>query len=52
LGDRSTATGKKLWDSLKNKKIEQVMTDFWSPYENFVPAEKHIQSKAETFIVE
>ena len=28
------------------------MTDYWDPYEHFVPSEKHIQSKAETFTVE
>ena len=28
------------------------MTDFWKPYEHFVPREKHVQSKAETFTVE
>jgi len=28
------------------------MTDFWKPYENFVPSDMHIQSKAETFTVE
>jgi len=28
------------------------MTDYWKPYENFVPKCKHIQSKAETFTVE
>jgi len=28
------------------------MTDYWKPYENFVPRKKHIQSKAQTFTVE
>jgi len=28
------------------------MTDYWKAYENFIPKEKHIQSKAETFTVE
>ena len=28
------------------------MTDYWKPYEHFVPKEKHIQSKVETFTVE
>ena len=28
------------------------MTDYWKPYEYFVPPEKHMQSKAETFTVE
>ena len=28
------------------------MTDYYSPYEAFIPLEKHTQSKAETFTVE
>ncbi len=28
------------------------MTDYWEPYEKFIPREKHIQSKAETYTVE
>ena len=52
LGARDTATGKQLWNSIQNKEIEQVMTDFWKPYEHFVPTDKHIQSKAETYTVE
>ncbi len=28
------------------------MTDYWKAYENFVPKEIHVQSKAETFTVE
>jgi len=28
------------------------MTDYYRPYEAFVPVEKHTQSKAETFTVE
>ena len=28
------------------------MTDYWKPYEKFIPASMHIQSKAETFTVE
>ena len=28
------------------------MTDYWKPYENFVPKVKHTQSKAQTFTVE
>ena len=28
------------------------MTDYWKPYENFVPKGKHTQSKAQTFTVE
>lgn len=28
------------------------MTDYWRPYQEFLPKSKHIQSKAETFTVE
>ena len=28
------------------------MTDHWKPYEKFIPQNKHVQSKAETFTVE
>ena len=30
----------------------KVCTDHWKSYENFVPEEKHIQTKEETFTVE
>ena len=40
-----------MWDSLRDKEIEQVLTDFRKPYEYFVPNDKHIQSKAETHTV-
>jgi len=29
-----------------------IATDYWKPYEYFIPEEKHIQSKAETWTVE
>jgi insertion element IS1 protein InsB len=45
-------TGRKLWDAVKNKDITQVMSDYWSPYEKFIPKELHTQTKAETFTVE
>jgi len=28
------------------------MTDYWKPYQEFLPKSKHIQSKSETFTVE
>jgi insertion element IS1 protein InsB len=28
------------------------MSDYWSPYEKFIPSELHTQSKAETYTVE
>jgi len=45
-------TGTRLWEAIKSPMITAVMTDYWDPYEQFVPSEKHIQSKAETFTVE
>ncbi len=32
--------------------MNMVATDYWTPYEKFVPQKIHIQSKAETFTVE
>ncbi len=32
--------------------MNKVASDSWKPYENIVPKEKHVQSKAETFTVE
>jgi insertion element IS1 protein InsB len=29
-----------------------IATDYWKAYQSIIPKEKHIQSKAETFIVE
>ena len=29
-----------------------MYTDYYSPYEQIIPAEKHIQTKAETYTVE
>ena len=42
----------KLWTVLQDKEIEQAMTDFRKPYKHFVPNDKHMQSKAETYTVE
>ena len=45
---REKSFGKKI----KNKQIGNVMTDYWAPYEKFIPEQKHVQSKKETFTVE
>jgi len=52
VGDRSTKTGKILWEKIKQFKMGIITSDYWKPYEDFIPREKHIQSKAETFTVE
>jgi len=32
--------------------MSYIASDYWKSYESVIPAEKHIQSKAETFTVE
>ena len=52
IGDRSTETGQCLWEGVAHHTIGHVMTDYWQPYQAFLPSELHTQSKAETFTVE
>jgi insertion element IS1 protein InsB len=52
FGDCSTETGRKLWDKIKEIQIDRVASDYWSAYEDFVPPEKHLQTKRETYTVE
>jgi insertion element IS1 protein InsB len=41
-----------LWDKIKDFAVNSFATDYWKSYEDFIPAEKHLQSKAETFTIE
>jgi len=52
FGTRGTETGQKLWENLKKKEIEQVMTDNWKAYAEVLPEKNHTQSKVETYTVE
>jgi IS1 family transposase len=52
IGSRATQTGQCLWEGVAHHNINQVMTDYWQPYQLFLPSEIHTQSKAETFTVE
>jgi insertion element IS1 protein InsB len=45
-------TGARVWAAIESPMIAAVMTDYWEPYKQFVPSEKHRQSKAETYTVE
>lgn len=45
-------TGEKLWKEIKDKVKDKVCTDYWKAYEKFIPQEKHVQSKKETYTVE
>ena len=51
-GTRGKKTGKKLYDKIKDLDTKMYYTDYWEPYEKFLPKEKHIQSKKETYTVE
>ena len=51
-GDRSTQTGLKLWDKIKHLSVGSFATDYWRSYEEFIPPEHHVQTKAETYTVE
>ena len=42
----------KLWDKIKDLEISEYASDYWKSYEEFVPREKHLQTKAETYTVE
>lgn len=42
----------KLWNKIKEKEVGVFCSDHWKSYAEFIPQEKHIQSKAETFTVE
>ncbi len=52
FGSRGTEIGKLLWEKVKKKDIEEVMTDHWRAYAEFRPETIHTQSKAETYTVE
>ncbi|MFT4062921.1 MAG: IS1 family transposase, partial [Edaphocola sp.] len=52
IGNRGTETGIKLWDNIKDIETDVYCTDYWKSYAEFIPKEKHVQSKAETFTVE
>ncbi len=52
VGDRSAETGRKLWDDIEDQLDGKVATDYWQPYEHFIPEKDHIQSKAETYTIE
>jgi len=52
VGSRDAETGRRLWADIERPGIEAVMTDYWQPYEHFVPASLHTQSKAETYTAE
>ena len=41
-----------MWDKIKEIDVNVYCSDYWKSYREFVPSEKHLQSKAETFTIE
>lgn len=52
IGTRGVSTGRKLWNKIKHYDCSNYATDYWEPYEAFIPKSKHLQTKAETYTVE
>ena len=52
MGTRGIKTGMLLWNNIKGLIKRDVMTDYWKAYEQIIPAEQHVQYKAETYTVE
>jgi insertion element IS1 protein InsB len=51
FGDRSTKTGLKLWEQVKGVG-KLYYSDYWKSYQQFIPKDKHLHSKSETYTVE
>ncbi|QQR77193.1 MAG: IS1 family transposase [Candidatus Moraniibacteriota bacterium] len=52
VGSRGASTGKKLWKKIRHLDCSLHTSDYWEAYRKFLPQDKHITSKAETFSVE
>jgi IS1 family transposase len=46
VGDRSTKTGLMLWHRIEKQAVGLVGADYWKPYNDMIPAEKSVQTKA------
>ena len=42
----------KLWEKIKDLTVGFYASDHWKSYEEFIPPQKHLQTKAETYTVE
>jgi insertion element IS1 protein InsB len=52
VGDRSTNTGKILWNKVKDQSVGYVNTDYWKSYNEMIPSEKLRQGMKGTNTVE
>ena len=51
FGYRGSETAEKFWYKQKHHVMNYIASDYWQPYEDIIPAAKHIQLKNETFTV-
>lgn len=52
MGSRGKATGRKLWQKIKDIECTTYYTDYWEAYDDFIPPDKHIMSKKQTYTIE
>jgi insertion element IS1 protein InsB len=52
FGSRNSASGRRLWEKIKDVEVGRYATDYLPTYTNFLPHKKHVQSKAQTHIIE
>jgi insertion element IS1 protein InsB len=52
VGNRSTATGRKLWEKISDSAVGLVASDHWKSYNELISEEQLIQTKAETYTIE
>ncbi len=51
-GAGSTKTGIRLYEQIKNISVSKYCSDCWNSYEEFIPTQKHVQTKAETYTID
>ncbi|MFM7468391.1 MAG: IS1 family transposase [Vampirovibrionales bacterium] len=52
MGCRGIKTLKRLWERLKQFRVQVYCSDHWKAYGSVLPSEKLVQSKAETYTAE
>ncbi|OAV63864.1 hypothetical protein Barb4_04652 [Bacteroidales bacterium Barb4] len=46
------SNSRKVLEQNKTPTINRIASDYWKPYENIMPKEKHLQTKAKIFTAE
>ena len=51
-GKRGRNTGRLMWNQIRHIPSPRYYTDYWEAYCDFLPKDKHVRSKKETYTVE